>query len=144
MTRPVCDYYVYRLEDADSVLLYAAERSAALERVRVTPYGSHQQRSEAVSRAAGGQGADITHGSGKFLGTRTETDSGCEQRDDARRIHEQTIREISASGQLPGRDLDAIWRENRDRWSRLPTEKVARLIALVMASELRMSGWESS
>jgi hypothetical protein len=35
---------------------------------------------------------------------------------------------ISASGQLPGRDVDAIWRESRDRWASLQAQKVAFVV----------------
>jgi hypothetical protein len=80
-------------------------------------------RLDAVNKAAEGFQADVTAipGRGEFLGTKLDTGSDREQRDDARRVYEQTIKEIAASGELE--NLPRTWDEVRDHWKSISEAK---------------------
>src|SRR5262245_48987850 len=64
--------------------------------------GSMQATADAVDQAAKEINSNVhaIPGQGEFLGTKLETGSDREQRDDARRVYEQTIQEIAATGGL--------------------------------------------
>jgi hypothetical protein len=87
--------------------------------VRVHVFGEGQKTLDAIGKAAKDYDATfkLSPGSGEFLGTELETGSDREQRDDARRVYENTIREIAAAGELRGgRDAGKIWDDVRDYW----------------------------
>ena len=65
---------------------------------------------------------------GSSLATKeTGTDRG--QRDDARRVYAETIRKISNSQSLGGRNLNAIWDEIRNCWQFLSQKALAQRAA---------------
>lgn len=88
----------------------------ATEGILVHVYGDSQQTLDAVGKIVGQYGttANVTFGEGEFIGTKLETGSDQEQREDARREYEAVIAE--AAGQLPGRDVARIWDDVRGRW----------------------------
>lgn len=93
--------------------------------IRVHVYGSDQGTIDAIDKAARDANAQvrITPGRGEFLGTAKDTGSDREQRDDARRVYEEAIRQISSAGTLAGRDVGKVWDEARDYWQSLSATK---------------------
>jgi hypothetical protein len=101
----------------DGLAFHTLEPSGA-GKVRVHVYGSDQATLDAVGKTSKHYGteADIVIGGGEFIGTKLESGSDREQRDDARRVYDKVIREISDSGELQGRDLGSIWNAVRNHW----------------------------
>ncbi len=99
---------------------------------RVHVYASDQATVDAVAKSAKGFKADVTAvpGKGEFLGTTKDTGSDREQRDDARRVYDKTIKEIAASGEL--QDLARTWDEVRNHWQSVSEAK--GLTALLRAA----------
>jgi GNAT superfamily N-acetyltransferase len=86
---------------------------------RVHVYATDNATVEAVRKAAqhnDNASVRFTTGAGEFIGTKLETGSDREQRDDARRVYSETIRQIADSGGLGGRDLNEAWDRIRDHW----------------------------
>jgi hypothetical protein len=69
---------------------------------------------------------------GEFIGTTLEGGSDREQRDDARRVYEQTLEKIS----VPGHNVGSIWNDVRDYWRSITAEE-KRLISRFDPSEPR-------
>ena len=99
------------------------------DRYRVHVYASDQATVDAVAKSAEGFKADViaVPGQGEFLGTSKDTGSDREQRDDALRVYQQTIEEISASGEL--QNLARTWDEVRDHWRTVSAEEKALITA---------------
>jgi hypothetical protein len=72
-----------------------------------------QATADAVDQAAKEVNSNVhaIPGQGELLGTKLETGSDREQRDDARRVYEETIREIAGTGALG--DLPRAWDDVR-------------------------------
>ena len=87
-------------------------------------YGTDQATLDTVGKAAERYGSEVavTHGSGEFIGTKLETGTDREQRDDARRAYETVIRGAAAASELQGRNVGAIWHDIRDRWDQTLAE----------------------
>jgi hypothetical protein len=87
-------------------------------------YGSDQATLDAIDKAAERHDTEFEYvkGKGEFIGTQAQSGSEREQRDDARRIYEDTISEIAAKS--PRRNIKAHWHRIRDRWQpQLPLAK---------------------
>jgi hypothetical protein len=71
-----------------------------------------------VGEAAGSYGtqAEVTRGTGEFLGTQLETGSDREQRDDARRVYQEAIATAAHAEELRGRDIQTAWSDLQHHW----------------------------
>lgn len=77
-------------------------------------YGQDQETLDKATGVARDQGAELawTAGKGEFIGTKLESGTDREQRDDARRAYEEEI-SVAAGG-----EAGHVWEELRDRWTR--------------------------
>ena len=120
------------------------------DRFRVHVYAADDDTADTVDRAAEEFGSDVKaiRGQGEFLGTHLESGTDREQRDDARRVYEETIKGIEASGALG--DLGRTWNDVLNHWQSLSTpEKVALNAALwkalrAQSERLLARDWDES
>jgi hypothetical protein len=80
---------------------------------------------DAIEKVASDRGTKvrITGGQGEFIGTTLESGSDAEQRADARRVSEETIRQVSDSDDVGGRDVAQLWDEVRNYWKSISEGK---------------------
>lgn len=122
---------VHKIHDSllkDGVVFHTLEPIGE-NKYRVHVYATDNATIGAIKKAAqhyDNATVEFTPGTGEFIGTKLETGSDREQRDDARRVYAETVREIANSGGLGGRDLEALWNGIRDYWgARLDGNKPA-------------------
>lgn len=90
--------------------------------VTVYVFSDNAESLDVIDKAAQDHGstATIFPGRGEFIGTKLETGTDREQRDDARREYERFVEEAIDTEKLPDRDVRRTWDDIRDRWSPVP------------------------
>lgn len=118
------------LDKAHENLLKAGIEFHTLEEMeggtRVHVLGFDQETLDKVSKEAERHDAEVEviAGRGEFVGTTKQDGTDDEQRADARRVYDEVVREAEAAEKLPGRDIGRIWKDLRDRWSPVASERV--------------------
>ena len=65
--------------------------------------------------------AQVVTGKGEFIGTKLDSGSDREQRDDALRVYQRVIEEAEDASELRGRDMAGLWNDIRNHWPALST-----------------------
>jgi len=90
-------------------------------------YGDNNDTIDKIQKTSTQYGTQVyvTRGSGEFIGTTKEDGTDREQRDDARRVYEETIRSIADTGRMG--DLAGVWKDVRDHWNAGPAKGLVSL-----------------